>query len=93
MIQWKMQLMFSKMWLDNRIQQKIIMELLKEEQSVGRLIELLHVLKYYNEQKDKCKNLHQLSQGKYFDDYNPQVDLNINVFMIKTSHSRLWIVN
>lgn len=46
------------------------------------MIELLNILKDYNEERNQYRNLHQLSQGKHFDDYDPQVGLEIDRYMI-----------
>jgi hypothetical protein len=49
------------------------LKLLKEKQLVGRLLELLNILKEYKEGQSSYKNLRQLSQDKPHDDYDPQV--------------------
>jgi hypothetical protein len=56
--------------------------ILKEKQLVGRLLELLNILKEYKEDKRTYKNLRQLSQDKILDDYDLQVDLEIEGYMI-----------
>jgi hypothetical protein len=59
------------------------LQLLKEKQSVGRLIDLLSILREYKEEKIPIKSLHQLSQEAQTNDFDPQVDLEIDKNLIK----------
>lgn len=79
--------LFIKETNQQRMSKDIILEefleLLKEEHFVGRLVELLNMLKDCNENKEKCKKKLQLSHGKEMEDHDSQVDLEINGYMIK----------
>lgn len=58
------------------------LNLLKKEESVSRLLELLNILKECKKQ-GTCKNMCQLTQQeRFYDDYDPQVDLEVKGFMI-----------
>jgi hypothetical protein len=59
------------------------MQLLKEKQSVGHLIDLLGILREYKEDQRPVKSLRQLSQERHTNDFDPQVDLEIDGHMIK----------
>jgi hypothetical protein len=67
------------------------LQLLKEKQSVGRLIDLLSILREYKEDQRPIKSLCQLSQERQTNDFDPQVDLEIDGTFDQTSCSRLWI--
>lgn len=41
------------------------------------------MLKYYNKIREKCKNVRQLSQGKQMKDDDPQVELEINGYIVR----------
>jgi hypothetical protein len=57
------------------------LQLLQEKQSVGRLLELLNILKEYKEGQRPSKDVRKLSyKHKYYD---PRVDLEINEVSIK----------
>lgn len=59
------------------------MELLKREESIGHLVELLNILNDYNEGRNEWKNLFHISQGENLYNHDPQVDLEINLYTVK----------
>jgi hypothetical protein len=54
------------------------LQLLKENKSVNHLIDLLNILREYKEDQRPYKNLRQLSQEKHTNDFDPQVNLEID---------------
>lgn len=71
--------LFTKEANKQRLSKDVILEkkleLLKEEHLVGCLVDILNMLKYCNENREKCKNVRHMSQGKKLKGHDPQVDL------------------
>jgi hypothetical protein len=59
------------------------LQLLKEKQSVGCLIDLLNILREYKENQRPVKSVRKLSQDRTMSDFDPQVDLEVDGHMIK----------
>lgn len=78
---------FTKESEDQRVSKDLILEecfeLIKEEWSVTQLIELLNMLKNWTKNRERGKIFRQPSHGNQVDDHDPQVDLEINGFMVK----------
>jgi hypothetical protein len=59
------------------------LQLLKQNQSVGHLIDLLNILREYEDNQRPVKSVRKLSQDRTTNDFDPQVDLEVNGHMIK----------
>jgi hypothetical protein len=59
------------------------LQLLKENKSVGFLIDLLNILREYKINKRPVKSVRKLSQDRTTSEFDPQVDLEVDGYMIK----------
>jgi hypothetical protein len=59
------------------------LQLLKQKQSLGCLINLMNILREYKENQRPVKHVRKLSQDRFTSEFDPQFDLEVDGHMIK----------